>query len=461
MPVNVRVAGWWGATGAVVALATTIAVAQTPPAFQARVDVVVVEATVLDRDGAVVTGLEPADFAVEIEGSRRDVLTADFVRHDDAGAESTAANPDITTNTAAAAGRTIVIAVDYVSLRAQSRDVLQTAKAWVGTLGPTDRVGLMALPQPGVNIELTTDHARVMQALDGIVAHPNPPPPFSNRNISPWEAVRIWEGDAFVWAEVLERECKGVDPSCPDEIKFQVKSLQQDTESTVIPVVRALRSLAQGLRALPGPKHVVLLTSGWLMSEREAALEMATVAGAAALANVTVHTFTTEQWAMAASRSKPNMTPMQDAMLLMSSVETLSGMTGGRAVRLTGNADLAFASLSAGLGGYYRLGIRAQSEDLDGTPRKISTKVLRSGLTLANSRRILAATTSPAARAPAGGDPQAALRAALESPTPELGLDVRATAYVLHGAGGSRDVRVVTVGDIDRAAAGRATAVAR
>jgi len=460
VPANVRAARWWGIIGAVVALATTIAVAQTPPMFQARVDVVVVEATVLDRDGAVVTDLKPADFAVEIEGTRREVVSAEFVRHDDAGGQSMAATADITSNTAAAAGRSIVIAVDYVSLRAQSRDVLQTAKAWVGTLGPTDRVGLIALPQPGVNVEPTTDHARVVQALDTIVAHPNPPPPFSQRNISPWEVVRMWEGDEFVSAEVLKRECKGGDPSCPDEIKTQVKSRQLDMQSTVIPVVRALRSLAQGLRALPGPKHVVLLTSGWLMSEREAALEMATVAGDAALANVTIHTFTTEQWALAASRSQPQLTPMQDAMLLMATVETLSGMTGGRAVRLAGKADLAFASLSAGLAGYYRLGIRAQSEDLDGRPRRISTKVLRSGLTLANNRRILAATPSPTAKAPASGDPQAALRAALESPTPELGLDVRATAYVLHAAAGSRDVRVVMVGDVERAAAGTATAVA-
>lgn len=170
MPVNARARGWWGVVVALVALAAVVGLAQTPPSFQARVDVVVVEATVLDRAGAVVADLTPADFAVEIDGARREVVSADFVRHGSggAGAESIVADPDITSNTAAAAGRTIIIAVDHISLRSQSRDVLQTAKAWVATLGPTDRVGLMALPPPGVNIELTTDHARVMQALDTI-----------------------------------------------------------------------------------------------------------------------------------------------------------------------------------------------------------------------------------------------------------------------------------------------------
>jgi hypothetical protein len=129
-------------------------------------------------------------------------------------------------------------------------------------------------------------------------------------------------------------------------------------------------------------------------------------------------------------------------------------------VRLAGAANLAFESLSAGLTGYYRLGVRARPEDLDGKKHKISTKLLRRGLTLANTRRVFAATKSPAADALASGDAQAALRAALESPSPELALDVRAGAYVTHADAGVRDVRVVVVGDVARAAAGTATAVA-
>ena len=138
----------------------------------------------------------------------------------------------------------------------------------------------------------------------------------------------------------------------------------------------------------------------------------------------------------------------------------MSGMTGGRAVRMAAKGDLAFASLSDGLAGYYRLGVRALPEDLDGKPHKISVKVLRPGAKLAGNRRILAATVSPTAKALASGDAQTALRAALESPTPVLDVDVRATSYVLHGEAGSRDVRIVVVGDVGRAVAGKATAVA-
>ena len=461
MAVKVSARTWWGRAVAIVALAVATVGAQAPaPRFRTGVDVVVVEATVLDREGVVVADLGPADFAVEIDGEAREVVAADFVRHENAGAESVTDNPDITRNRAAASGRTIVIVIDQVSLRSEGRAVLQTAKAWVSTLGPTDRVGLVALPQPGLNFDLTTDHGRIAQALDTVVPHPNPPPPFSNRNISGWEAVRMWEGDQFVTSEVIRRECRGGDAGCQDEIRIQVKSRQLDMQSTVLPIVRSLEGLMRGMRAIPGPKHVVFLSSGWLMSEREAATEMTTVAREAALANATIHTFTSEQWSGAASRRRPNMNALQETTLQMATVETLSGMTGGRAVRLPGKADLAFAALGAGLGGYYRLGVQARPRDLDGKARKISTKVLRRGLTLANTRRILAATASPTAKALASGDPQAALRAALESPSPELGLDVRATSYVMHGIDGRPGLRIVVVGEVGRSAAGRATAVA-
>jgi hypothetical protein len=392
------------------------------------------------------------------------VVAADFVRHERTGAdvasEAVAVNPDVTRNTASAAGRTILLAIDYVSLQSESRHVLQTAKAWLSTLGPADRVGLVALPQPGIDVGLTTDHARIAEALDRIASHPEPPAPYSSQyNISPWETVRMWDDDAFVWQEVLKRECVGNSPNCPREIEELVRSRELDVASSILPVIRSLQDVIRRMRPIPGPKHVLLLSSGWLMSDRDATRAIEPVALDAALSNAIIHTFTTERSAATAERSKRPLDPLASAMLQMATVEIVSGMTGGRAVRLPGKATLAFESLSAGLAGYYRLGVRAAASDLDGKRHAISTKLLRRGLTLTNTRRVFAATRSPAVPA-AGGDARAALRAALESPTPELGLDVRAGTYVLHADAGMRDTRVVVVGDVARGSVGPATAVA-
>ena len=459
MSVSVR-AGRWCAAAGIAVLSGSAVLAQAPPRYRTGVDIVVVEATVLDRDGAVVAGLGPADFAVELDGKPREIVAADLVRHENADAESsTSVGPEITSNQQAVAGRTILIVIDHVSLRVESLDMIEAASRWVGTLGANDRVGVMVLPLPGLNIEFTTDHARVQEALAKVRPLAKPPPPFSYRTVSPYEAIRITEGDTFITQQVMNRECRG-EPACPDEIRMLASSLKLDSEAAVMPFLWALRAAVKAMATLPGTKHAVLLSSGWLMNERDAATEIATVAADAAVSNVTIHTFTSEALVPTASQRRPSPTPGQDRNMLASTVEMVSGMTGGRAVRMAAKGDLAFASLTAGLGGYYRLGVRALPEDLDGKPRKISVKVLRPGAKLAGNRRIMAATVSPTAKALASGDPQTALRAALESPAAVLDVDLRATSYVLHGEAGSRDVRVVVVGDVGRAAAGKATAVA-
>ena len=206
--------------------------------------------------------------------------------------------------------------------------------------------------------------------------------------------------------------------------------MKRDSEAAVMPFLGSLRAVMKAMGALPGPKHAVLLSSGWLMTERDAAIEIATVAADAAASNVTIHTFTSEDLVPTASQRRPSPTPGQDRNMLVSTVEMVSGMTGGRAVRMAAKGDLAFASLTAGLGGYYRLGVRARPEDLDGKPHQISLKVTKSGARLAGHRRVLAAT----AKAPSAPvDATKALRAAIESPTPATGLELSATSYVLHG----------------------------
>ncbi len=437
--------------------------AQTPappaPQFRAGVDIVVVEATVHDRSGAVAEGLGPSDFKVEIDGRAREIASVDLVRYGSGapGTVAPAADPDVATNRPAVTARTVLILIDHAGLRVESHGMIEAASRWVGTLGASDRVGVMVLPLPGLHIEFTTDHARVREALAKVRPLAKPPQPFSYRTVSPYEAIRITEGDTFVHQQVLARECRG-DPACPGEIKMLASSMKLESESAVRPLLGSLRAVLKAMGALPGPKHAVLLSSGWLMIERDAAIEIGAVAADAAASNVTIHTFTSEDLVPTASQRRPSPTPYQDRTLLVSTVEMVSGMTGGRAVRMASKGDLAFASLTAGLGGYYRLAVRAKPEDLDGKPRQISLKVTKFGAKLAGHRRVLAAT----AKAPAAPvDPATALRAALESPTPAIGLELTATSYVLHGTeAASHLLRVVVAGDVAHGSAGPATAVA-
>lgn len=461
------------AAAGTVALAGTIVLAQAPPTpqapetprFRAAANVVVVEATVVDRDGDVVKTLGADDFKVEVDGKPREIVSAELVeyakREADAasGASAATAAPadaEITTNAPTDRGRLVIVIVDQESLTSESRPVLDAAQRWVLALGPQDRVGLITFPNVGPRVDLSTDHARVAEALKKVTGTNPVAPTMQRRNISIWEAVRMEENDAFTRSEVVQRECRGGDPVCPSDVDLQAKTMVLDTRAHVMPILNALRSVVRGLAAIPGPKHAVLLSSGWSMSEREIVSEMSFLAADAAKANVTIHTFTSLQWATSASRFRISPKPAQDQQLLLQNVETIAGMTGGRSIRLTGSYDGAFTQLDGGLTGYYRLGVQALPEDLDGKNHRINLRVTRRGATLQNYRRVLAGTPQAPAVALA---PAAELREALKDSEPRTGLDVRATSYVRHGTDG-RDLRVTVVGDVGRAAPGRATAVA-
>lgn len=431
----------------------------SPPQFRAGVDVVVVEATVLDRQRNVVRGLGSADFTAEVGGKRREVVSADLVEYavPSADAPPDADELDITTNEPVESGRTILLLVDQASLRPEARGIIEAARRWVVSLGPKDKVALIGFPRGAARLDLTADHARIAAGLDAMVGSAPRPQPFSARNVSVWEAIRIEDGDTFTRNEVIARECRGIDPACERELDMQAKSVVFDGRAESLPVLQSLRAIVRGLGGLPGPKHAVLISAGWALIEREAATEMGRVAVEASRANVTIHTFTTESWALAASRSKPTLRPVQDQLLLLSSVEMLSSMTGGRAVRLASSHDAAFSALNGGLAGYYRVGIRALPDDLDGKAHRISLRVTRAGASLSSYRRVLVA---PPPAAAATADPEVALREALKGGAPRTAVGLRATTYVLHGTGAPRDIRVVVTGDIARAAAGAATVVA-
>jgi VWFA-related protein len=456
-----------GACAAAIAAGVTALVAQAPPQlptprFRAEADVVVVEATVLDRKGVVVTDLGPADFKVEISGKPREVLSADLVEYAPPSAPESAKAPppdlDITTNEPKENGRVILLVIDQASLGSETRAVIDSAKKWALALGGKDLLGLMTFPAPGPSVDFTADHSKVAEALSKVVGIGVQAPPFQQYNISIWEAIRMEAQDLFVRGDVLGRECRANQPLCPTEVDMQVKTMVLDAQAQSQPVLRSLRATMRGLARVPGPKHAVLLSAGWAMNERDASTEMGWVAADAARANVTIHTFTAEMWALAASRSRPSMRSIEDRNLLMNNVEMLAGMTGGRSVRLTGQADTAFASLTAGLSGYYRLGVHALPEDLDGKDRRISLKLSRPGLSLASYRRVLAGSR-PEASTPQ--DPETALREALKGGPMLTGVDLRATSYVLHATtANSRDLRVVAVGDVGRGAPGTAKAVA-
>ncbi|RPJ73782.1 MAG: hypothetical protein EHM24_07300, partial [Acidobacteria bacterium] len=135
------------------------------PTYRAGVDLVRVDAYVVDRDGRPVPGLKTTDFQVTVDGKPRRVVTADFVKL--AGGRSA---PGESGSPAAGAipGRRYVLVVDQHNIQPGGLKVAASAaRTFLRQLGPDDQVALVVVPAGG-SVSLTSDHERVARALENL-----------------------------------------------------------------------------------------------------------------------------------------------------------------------------------------------------------------------------------------------------------------------------------------------------
>ena len=148
------------------------------PVFRAGVELVSVDITALDNNGRQVTDLTAAELEVEIDGSKRQVSTVEYIRSADPlrviGAPHKVVVPDETFSSSnakgAPRGRLIVLLIDQGNIRTgAARSSMNSAKKFVDTLTPEDRVSVIAVPSPGELVDFTTDHDKVREALLRVV----------------------------------------------------------------------------------------------------------------------------------------------------------------------------------------------------------------------------------------------------------------------------------------------------
>ena len=113
----------------ITAIASSVAPsAQQAPTFRSSIELIEVDATVIDGDGNPIADLQAADFSVTVDGEPRAVVQAQFIslRAPDASsdpADSRAEDAADTSNADADPGRLIVILVDEErSSRSPSRN---------------------------------------------------------------------------------------------------------------------------------------------------------------------------------------------------------------------------------------------------------------------------------------------------------------------------------------------------
>ena len=250
---------------------------QPPQVFRAGVEILTVDVTAIDNNtGRQVTDLSAKDFVVEVDGNPRQVATSEYVRSVDpmriVGApRKVAAKPDETFFSSnakgAPSGRLIVMLVDQGNIRTgAARSVMNSAKKFVDTLEPEDRVAVIAVPGPGELVDFTTDHDKVRESLLRIVGQADPIK--ARFNISITEAMAIYmRSDIRLAAEVILRECGQAIAAaeaerCEREVEQDAAEIINDIRHRTQESIHGMREVLKSIGNIEGPKSVILISEG-------------------------------------------------------------------------------------------------------------------------------------------------------------------------------------------------------
>ena len=143
---------------------------------------------------------------------------------------------------------------------------MNSAKKFVDTLTPEDRVAVIAIPGPGELVDFTNNHDRVREALLRIVGQASALR--SRFNLSITEAMAHLHAQRSQLAmEVILRECGQVIAAadaerCEREVEQDAAEIVNEVRRRTQDSVHGMRAVFKSLAALEGPKSIILVSEG-------------------------------------------------------------------------------------------------------------------------------------------------------------------------------------------------------
>jgi VWFA-related protein len=408
--------------------------------FRSGVDLLTVQASVLDKDGRPVRDLQASDFTVTVSGQPRKVVFARFNGADATGVYGRSAGSAAVPGAAPPpSGRLVMFVIDRDTIRTGGEKALVTAATIVlDALAPSDAVGLVGLPAGGV--KPTREHQRVRSALNEMTG--TMPSVAWRWHITWAEAEGIERGDKQMLAQAYQRECRPPrrpPPDCPDcpvpgppegcmeNLPAQAREMLMNARSQTRATLANLRALADRLRPMRGPKHIVLI-SGGMRFDQELLGEFNHFTREAATAGLVFHTVHVDQPDTDVATERRAITSAFGSREMSAGLTTIAGMTGGSFFYGVGAAVGVFERIGTEITNFYELGLEALASDADGKPRDLSVKVNREGVSV----RARAQVALDPSIAPKPGTPEA-LRTLLEQPTDIGDLPMQLGAYTTRG----------------------------
>ena len=456
--------------------------AQQNPTFKSTTSLILVDVTVLDKDGKPVPGLTADDFQVKLDGALRPVravtyeqiaapfdpqsLVPDVSPVSSGGAptrvESVAAAP---TSPTADRRRIIVILVDDLSMTPQrGKAMFASAARFVRNLQRNDLVGLTTSSQT-TTVNPTTDHLAVELSLPRMVGQLVDPRELPGPAVGLDEAIQVRGGDSSLLVQIIARDCfagsatpaatlqalanSNSNLPCPEDARRKVQEVGSIGEGIAERQVRAFSDAVNALRNVPGIKQLVVISDGLALPRRSsAAVGLEPLAKAAAVAGVQVsvlidgafsadvtatdHSFGGDGALTPPTGSLDAIVRREDTAWLQEGVQTMAEMTGGTFYNVIGTPDPFFERVAQASSAVYELGVEAPEKSVPGKDFTLSVKVTRSGLTARANHHALV----PEPKAPVPIETQ--LKDAIGNGTPLYGIQIAVGSSIRRGVGASQ-----------------------
>lgn len=408
---------FWSIAAAFVSVAVTAPMmatlageaSQAPQPFRATVDLIAVDVQVVDRLGRPIPRLPSNRFQVAIDGHKRRVVSVDFLEQADPNAPKRRVIGADPGDRPAAPARVYVIGVDVSSFNAaESRAIIEGARAFIAGLQPHDSVGLYAFPV-GPKFRPSTDHAAIVRRLETIrgsreALH-------NGHGLSAMDVIDIMAETAkadttpIMMSEptgrgnqqaqgtnsetldaIVSRECGAEDRPCAQAILAEAQGMSFILQGQATETLQGLRQLVQALGTIDGRKTLVLLSAGVPASDRPGGRpdvgELPKLLGQdAAGSNTTIYSLFVEtafsQWmSVKARQANRSFGDGREREVFGRVLEEFTDASGGALLPVAQGTGVGqFERVLLETSSRYLLGVEPTPADRDGKPHRLRVKV--------------------------------------------------------------------------------------
>ena len=479
------------------------------PVFGTEVQLITVDAVVLDKERRPVPGLTRDDFVVTEDGQRVEIVKFEaFAQADDEPPPPDAALGVVATNEprVRASGRAFAVVVDDLNIAPErSEDARRTVTGF-----------LERAIRPGDDVIVTTASgdawwsARVPEGREDLLAvaarlRGQYEERFAFNQMTEYEAWRIsryedspahsqsspgaisgGSGAGAMSGETMPSGAGGVrervrkrwenqllctGPACEPMLRGRAQQVDAARRSRTQATLAAVSRGLEALRSIRGRKSLLLVSQGFLADPQDR--RERTVVALSREANTAIYFLDVRGLQalprdMAASEAGPGpgvsmdsvaadrgATAFEESTLSTTGADGLASDSGGFSVRNTNDLGAGAARIADESRVFYLLGFNAPEGRSPQAWRKLQVTTTRPGLEVRARRGYTLASVTPPPKAPKKGRPRGpdpSVVRAVDSPHDATGLPMRARAYVLER--GSSETRVLLASEFDTSGLG-------